>query len=339
MIKPLRIGIIGYGYWGPNLARNFYEIPTSNLVAIADKSETQLKRAMQKYPDITLVNDYNELFSLDLDAVAISTPPSTHFPIAMECLDNNLNILVEKPLTLNSKQAEDLIENAKTNNLTLMVGHTYEYNSAVRWLRDYINAEELGDIYYLDTARLNLGLYQRDINVLWDLAVHDISILLYLMENYPTQISAHGLNGVSKKVFDVAYLNIDFPNNITAHIHVSWLDPAKVRRVTVVGSKKMAVFNDLASEGKIKLYDKGVDIPPYTDSFGEFHYNYRSGDITIPSFRFLEPLREECMHFIDSIINKTKPISSGETGLAVIKILEAAERSISNDGLKENLEW
>lgn len=336
-MEPLRLGIIGYGYWGPNLARNFFEIPTSTIVAIADKKGDQLKRAKLKYPDITLVSDYKELFSMGLDAVVVSTPPPTHFPIAMECLDNNLNVLVEKPITLNSKDAEKLIEKADTKGLTLMVGHTFEYNSAVRKLRDYINAKELGDIYYLDTARLNLGLYQRDTNVLWDLAVHDISILLYLLGDYPEYVSAQGLNGVSQKVFDVAYLNIVFPNNITAHVHVSWLDPAKVRRVTVVGSKKMAVFNDLSGEGKIKLYDKGVDVPTYTDSFGEFQYNYRSGDITIPSFRFLEPLREECMHFIDSINNKTEPISSGKQGLAVIKVLEAAERSIANNGLKERV--
>ncbi len=338
-MEALRVGVIGYGYWGPNLTRNFHEIPSSEVVVIADKRKEQLERAKFKYPQIAFVSDYKELFSMGLDAVVISTPPKTHFPIAMECLENDLNVLVEKPLTLSSQKAEALIEKADAKGLTLMVGHTFEYNSAVRTLREYINAKELGDIYYLDTARLNLGLYQRDTNVLWDLAVHDISILLYLLEEKPVFVSAQGMTSVSKDVCDVAYLNIIFPSNVIAHVHVSWLDPCKVRRVTVVGSKKMAVFNDLESEGKIKLYDKGVDAPGYTDSFGEFQYNYRSGDITIPSFRFLEPLREECQNFLDSIANKTAPISSGKSGLAVIKVLEAAERSIANNGLQEAIEW
>ena len=274
---------------------------------------------------------------MGLDAIVVSTPPSSHFSVAMECLDNGLNVLVEKPLALSSPEAEALIEKADANGLTLMVGHTFEYNSAVRKLRDYINAEELGDIYYLDTARLNLGLYQRDTNVLWDLAVHDISILLYLLEETPLFVSAQGMTSISKDVCDVAYLNIVFPENVIAHVHVSWLDPCKVRRVTIVGSKKMAVFNDLVHDGRIKLYDKGVDPPTYTDTFGDFQYSYRSGDITIPSFRFVEPLREECQHFIDSINYKTEPLSSGRKGLAVIKVLEAAERSIKNNGMREKM--
>jgi predicted dehydrogenase len=274
---------------------------------------------------------------MGLDGIVISTPPSSHFPIAMDCLDNGMNILVEKPLALSSQDAEALIEKADAKGLTLMVGHTFEYNSGIQKLRDYINAGELGDIYYLDTARLNLGLYQRDTNVLWDLAVHDISILLYLLEENPLFVSAQGMRSISQEICDVAYLNIVFPDNVIAHVHVSWLDPCKVRRVTVVGSKKMAVFNDLWPEGKIKIYDKGVDVPSYTDGFGEFQYNYRSGDITIPSFRFLEPLREECQHFIDSINNKTVPLSSGQKGLAVIKVLEAAERSMQNNGLREKV--
>lgn len=338
-MEPLRIGVIGYGYWGPNLARNFSEIPSSEVVAIADKRKEQLERAALKYPRVTLTSDYKDLFSMDLDAAIVSTPPKSHFPIATDCLSNDLHVLVEKPLSLNSQDAEELIKQAKSKKLTLMVGHTFEFNSAVLVLKEYIKSKELGDIYYLDTARLNLGLYQRDTNVLWDLAVHDISILLSLLEEMPVSVSAQGMRSVSKDVCDVAYLNIVFPKNVIAHVHISWLDPCKVRRVTVVGSKKMAVFNDLESEGKIRLYDKGVDAPAYTDGFGEFQYNYRSGDITIPSFHFVEPLRQECQHFIDSIANKTEPISSGQSGLAVVKILEAAEISIKNNGLQEEIEW
>ena len=334
----LRIGTIGYGYWGPNLARNFYELPGSDLVAIIDRKEDQLERARSKYPEVVLKKDYKELFDMGLDAIVISTPPKTHFQIAKDCLLNGLHVLVEKPMVLNSCDAEELIELANVKGLTLMVGHIFEYNSAVLEMKKYIDRKELGDVFYIDTARLNLGLFQRDSNVLWDLAPHDISTLLYLLEQVPDSVSAHGMACVTEGVHDLAYLNLVFPNNLMAFIHVSWLDPSKVRRITVVGSKKMAVYNDLGAEGKIKIYDKGVD-PDYTDTFGEFQYAYRTGDITIPSFRFVEPLREECQHFLDCIVNKTEPRSSGPDGLRVIKILEAAERSMRNGSTREVIQW
>jgi predicted dehydrogenase len=335
----LRVGIIGYGYWGPNLTRNFFEIPSSDLVAIADLNEERLKQAVLKYPQIITKRDYQELFELGLDAVVVATPPATHFPIAKDCLEHNLNILIEKPLTLKSEHAETLIKLAKEKGLTLMVGHTFEYNSAVHALKRYIDSGELGDIYYLDAARLNLGLFQKDSNVLWDLAPHDISILLYLLGKRPISVSAQGSPCVFEGIHDVAYINLRFPNNISAHIHVSWLDPCKVRRITVVGSKKMAVYNDIENESKIKIYDKGVDSPEYTNGFGEFHCNYRTGDITIPNIRFTEPLRQECQHFIDSIVNHTEPRSCGRDGLEVVKILEAAQHSLMNGQTKEVIQW
>ena len=334
----IRIGTIGYGYWGPNLARNFYELPGSDLVAIIDRKEDQLERARSKYPEVVLKKNYKELFDMGLDAIVISTPPKTHFQIAKDCLLNGLHVLVEKPMVLNSCDAEELIELANVKGLTLMVGHIFEYNSAVLEMKKYIDRKELGDVFYIDTARLNLGLFQRDSNVLWDLAPHDISTLLYLLEQVPDSVSAHGMACVTEGVHDLAYLNLVFPNNLMAYIHVSWLDPSKVRRITVVGSKKMAVYNDLGAEGKIKIYDKGVD-PEYTDTFGEFQYAYRTGDITIPSFRFAEPLREECQHFLDCIVNRTEPRSSSLDGLRVIKILEAAERSIKNGSTREVIQW
>ena len=220
-----------------------------------------------------------------------------------------------------------------------MVGHIFEFNSAVLEMKNYIDSMELGDIYYIDTARLNLGLYQRDSNVLWDLAPHDISTLLYLLDQTPVSVSAHGMSCVTDGIHDVAYLNLIFPNNLMAYIHVSWLDPCKVRRITVVGSKKMVVYNDLGAEGKLKIYDKGVETPDYTDSFGDFQFAYRTGDVTIPSFRFVEPLREECQHFLDCIMNHTEPRSSGIDGLRVIKILEAAHRSILNGSIREVIQW
>ncbi len=376
----LKVGIIGYGYWGPNLTRNFYELPTSDLVAIADLSEDRLKQAKSKYPQILVTTDYRELFDLGLDAVVVATPPVTHYLIAKECLEHNLHVLIEKPITLKSKDAEELIELADAKGLTLMVGHTFEFNSAVHAMKGYIDSGELGDIYYIDAARLNLGLFQRDSNVLWDLAPHDISIILYLLGEKPISVSAHGMPCVSDGVFDVAYLNLMFPNDIPAHVHVSWLDPCKVRRITVVGSKKMAVFNDMESELKIKIYDKGVNPPEYTNgSFSEFKYSYRSGDITIPNIRFMEPLRQECQVFIDRssgervdapkhelsgsieatqpviahdthncfidakcglcINNKGGPYSCGRDGWQVVKILEAAQHSMLNGQTREVITW
>ena len=334
----IRVGVVGYGYWGPNLARNFYELSGSELVAIVDRKKDQLDRARSKYPEVVFKEDYKGLFGTGLDAIVISTPPKTHFEIAKQCLLNGLHVLIEKPMVLNSRDAEELIELANAKELTLMVGHIFEYNSAVLEMKKYIDSQELGNIYYIDTARLNLGLFQSDSNVLWDLAPHDISTLLYLLGQAPVSVSAHGMACVTEGIHDLAYLNLVFPNNLMAFIHVSWLDPSKVRRITVVGSKKMAVYNDLGAEGKIKIYDKGVD-PEYTDTFGEFQYAYRTGDITIPSFRFVEPLREECQHFLDCIVNQTEPRSSGLDGLRVVKILEAAERSMKNGSTREVIQW
>jgi len=335
----VKVGLIGYGYWGPNLARNFYELPTSELIAISDQKDDQLKRAQSKYPEIKLVKDYRELFEMGLDAVVVSTPPKTHFQIAKDCLMHGLHVLAEKPLTLDSQQAEELIELADSKGLTLMVGHTFRYNSAIHEMKKYIENKELGDIYYIDTARLNLGLFNRDSNVIWDLAPHDISILLYLLNEKPISVSAQGMPCVTPGVYDVAYINLIFPHNLTAYVHVSWLDPCKVRRVTIVGSKKMAVFNDVAIEGKIKIYDQGVDAPSYTNGFGEFQYSYRHGDITIPNIKFVEPLHEECQDFVNSIVNHTEPNSSARSGLHVIKILEAAMKSVANGCTQQVIEW
>ena len=337
-MENLKIGIIGYGYWGPNLARNFHEIPTADVIAVADLQEAQLERAESKFPNATMTTDYHDLFDMDLDAVVISTPPGTHYAIAKECLENNLHALVEKPITLNSNHAEELINIAKKKSLKLMVGHTFEFNSAVHSLKEFIQSGELGQVYYVDAARLNLGAFQKQSHVLWDLAPHDVSIILYLLESLPISVSAQGMPCVFEDLYDVVYLNLIFPDNISAYIHVSWLDPCKVRRVTVVGSDKMAVFNDV-DEYKIKIYDKGVDKPQYTDSFDDFQFSYRYGNIMIPNIRYLEPLRQECQHFLNCISNGDKPLSDGVSGMNVVKIIEAAERSIKNNSTHEVIEW
>lgn len=338
-MNAVKVGIIGYGYWGPNLTRNFFELPSAELVAVADAKDDRLQRARTLYPNAMLTKDYQDFFKMDMDAVVIAVPPAFHYSIAKDCLEHGLHVLVEKPITLKSRDAQDLINLAESRGLTLMVGHTFEYNSAVVELKKYIQSGELGEIFYVDTARLNLGLFQRDSNVLWDLAPHDISILLYLFGENPVSVSAQAMPCVFDGIYDVAYVNLIFPNRAPAFIHVSWLDPCKVRRVTVVGSKKMIVYNDLENEKKLTIYDKGVDAPQYTNGFGEFQCNYRSGDIYIPKVRFVEPLRQECQHFVDSINNQTKPCSSGYDGLSVVRILEAAEHSIMNGSAHEEITW
>lgn len=339
-MDPIRTGVIGYGYWGPNLARNLFELPGSDLVAIADLSEKRLDQAKSRYPQLNLIKEYPEMFELGVEAAVIATPPATHYQITKECLQHNINVLVEKPFALKSEHAQELIDIADERSLTLMVGHTFEYNAAVHTLKEYIDNGLLGQIYYLDAARLSLGLFQKDSNVLWDLAPHDISILLHLLGKRPISVSAHGTTCIFPEIHDVVYLYLIFPDNIIAHIHVSWLDPCKVRRVTVVGSHKMVVYNDIDNDAKIKIYDKGVDLDPNDiTGFGEFHCNYRTGDIIIPNIRFIEPLRQECQHFMDCIVNHREPCSSGREGLEVIKILETAQHSLMNGHTPEVIQW
>lgn len=338
-MERIRVGMIGSGYWGPNLIRNFADIPGSELVIVADLKQNRLETIRRGYPTVLTTEDYTDLFKQKLDAAVIATPPSTHHPIAKACLEHGLHVLVEKPLTLSSAHAEELIAMAEKKGLVLMVGHTFEYNAAVHSMKDLIERGDLGQIYYLDAARLNLGLFSRDLNVLWDLAPHDISILLFLLNKLPLAVSASGSCCVFTGIQDVAYVTLVFPDNIMAHVHVSWLDPCKVRRVTVVGSKKMVVYNDIESLEKIKIYDKGVEAPEYSDNFGEFQFSYRYGDILIPNIHLVEPLKLECQHFLDCIIQHEKPRSGGEVGLNVVKILEAAQKSLSNRGHIEEIIW
>jgi len=336
----IRVGAIGYGYWGPNLVRNFVENTLSEMVIVADLKKDRLSKIKSSYPQVKVTKDYRDLFHEDLNAVVIATPPPTHHALAKECLEHGLHVLVEKPITLKSQHAEQLIEISKKKDLVLMVGHTFEYNAAVHTLKKLIDSGELGQIYYVDAARLNLGLFSRDLNVLWDLAPHDISILKFILGRNPISVTAHGMPFVNEGIHDVVYMNMVFPDNILAHIHVSWLDPCKVRRVTVVGSKKMVVYNDIESLEKIRIYDKGVEKPPYTDSFGDFQLSYRYGDVVIPNIRLTEPLQKECQHFLDCINNHTEPQSDGKDGFEVVKIIEAAQRSLNRNGKhQEVIQW
>ncbi|MFW6075724.1 MAG: Gfo/Idh/MocA family protein, partial [Chloroflexota bacterium] len=330
-----KVGVVGYGYWGPKLARNFNETPAASLRWVADRDVERLKSVADNYPDVQVTHDYREMLNSDVDAIVVATPIHSHYALAKDALLSGKHVLVEKPLTSSSAEAEELTELAESRGLTLMVGHTFEYNAAIRQLRDIVTSGELGDVYYVDSARLNLGLFQADINVLWDLAPHDISILLYILGSDPLEVSARGTASVQRDIHDVAYLEARFPDNILAHMHVSWLDPCKVRRITVVGSKKMVVCNDLSETEKIRIYDKGVEQPHETDQFGDFHLQYRYGGVSIPHVPFQEPLRVQCEHFLECIRSGARPQSDGRVGTKVVRILEQADRSLQNGGARE----
>jgi len=338
-MQPVRVGVIGCGYWGPNLIRNFVEMPEAQLVAVADLRSDRLAHIVACYPGVQVTDNFRDFFSMSLDAVVVATPPPTHFRIARECLEQGLSVLTEKPLTLDSRDAMELIEIADSRNLTLMVGHTFLYNAAVRVLKELIDSGELGQIHYIDAVRVSLGLFQPKVNVIWDLAPHDISILLYLLDSNPVLISAQGTECIFKGKPDIAYLNLNFADSTLAHVRISWLDPCKVRRITVVGSEKMVVYDDLENLEKIKIYDKGVEALPYTDTYADFHCGYRYGNVVSPNIRFQEPLRVECQHFVECIVNNTRPRSCGQNGLKVVQVLEAAERSLYYGGVPQAISW
>ncbi len=335
----IKTGIIGCGYWGPKWARNFHEVSQADLKMVCDFKQDRLDHLKSLYPYVETSRDYRELLTSDVEAVVIATPVSTHHRLALECLQAGKHVLVEKPIASCSKEAEEIIGVAEEQERILMVGHTFEYNPAVEAVRDVIASGELGRIYYINATRVNLGLFQQDINVIWDLAPHDLSILVFILGMEPDIVSARGNAYVQKGIHDVAYVTVYFPDGTLADIRVSWLDPCKIRRVTVVGSKKMLVYDDVEPENKVLIYDKGVEVPPYSDTVEEFHLSYRYGDITPYPIQWVEPLKVECLHFLECIRGKKHPRSDGYAGLKVVKILEAAQRSLLNGGLRENIVW
>lgn len=338
--RTLNIGVIGYGYWGPKLVRNFQESGHSRVMMVADRDQRRLNQVASTYPAVQLTNDHRELLlNPEIDGVVIATPVRTHFPLALEALSHGKHVLVEKPLAYTRQETDVLIQEAERRGLMLMVGHTFEYNPAVEMLRRLAQGGELGRIYYINSARTNLGIFQKDVNVLWDLAPHDISILLYVLGQDPIAVSACGESYVQPGIHDVARMTLTFPDQVQAHVHVSWLDPCKIRRTTVVGSKKMVVYDDVEMQEKIKIYDTGVDKPAHTDNYGEFHLSYRYGDIAIPRVAIDEPLKVECVHFVESILSGRQPRSNGHVGAKVVKILEAANASLRNNGCLEQIIW
>lgn len=337
----LTVGVIGYGYWGPKLVRNFQEIPQTRVTMVADVEPKRLARARRAHPDLTTTTDYRDMLAPQrgVDAVVVATPVSTHFSIARDALLYDKHVLVEKPLARTCKEGKTLIDLAAQRDRTLMVGHTFEYNPAVEKLKEIIASGELGRILYVNSTRANLGIFQPDINVMWDLAPHDISILLYLLERDPISVSAVGQAYVQTGIHDVVRLTLNFPEKIQAHIHVSWLDPCKVRRMTIVGDKKMIVYDDVETREKLKVYDKRVETPTYTNNYGEFQLSYRYGNITIPRISLDEPLKVESIHFADCVLHGRRPRSDGQVGLKVIKVLESADKSLQNEGVLQPIVW
>lgn len=335
--RPLKVGVAGCGYWGPKLVRNFHDLPGAELAWVCDLCQDRLDHIRGLYPEARATHDYSALLASDVDAIAIATPVSTHHRLALQALRAGKHILIEKPLAASVPQAEEIVAEAWRLGRVVMAGHTFVYNPAVEAVRALVESGALGEVYYVNGTRVNLGLFQPDINVVWDLAPHDVSILCFVLGMDPDRVSARG--GVyvqrQKHIVDVAYLTLYFPSGVLADVRVSWLDPCKIRRYTVVGSEKMLVYDDVAPDDKILIYDKGVDVPPYSDTEAEFHMSYRNGDATPYPIRWVEPLRAECQDFVDSIREGRRPRSDGELGLKVVKVLEAAQHSLSNGGGRE----
>jgi len=337
--KIANVGVIGCGYWGPNLVRNFNQLPISNVKYCSDLDTSRLKHMKALYPNVITTDRFEDLIEdPEVDAVAIATPVSTHHPIAKACLEGGKHVLLEKPLAASIAEAESLIDAAERNNRVLFTGHTFVYNAAVQKMRELVEAGDLGETFYISSIRVNLGLFQEDINVIWDLAPHDISILNHILGCEPVTVSTFAKSYIRPGIEDVAFISLQYPRGIVGHIHVSWLDPCKIRRTTLVGSKKMLVYDDTSPLEKIRVYDKGVTIQPHYDTFGEFQLAYRFGDIIVPKINEVEPLKKECTHFIECIDNGACPKTDGRAGLAVVKVVERACESAKLGGAPLSLE-
>jgi predicted dehydrogenase len=321
----MRIGVVGCGYWGSKHIRVLHGIPEVESVVAIDPDTDRLKNLSQAFAGLSGFSDLDSALE-HVDGVIIATPPSTHVPLALKAIRAGKSVLIEKPLATSTSDARLLINEAE-GKVTLMVGHTFEYNAAVTKLRELVSSEVLGSVYYIDTARLNMGLYQSDVNVIWDLAPHDLSIINYILGSQPVSVEAWGAPHAHPFLEDVAYLRLHYPN-VTANVHVSWLDPCKVRRVTVVGSRQMAVYNDLAAEERVRVYDKGVVNAQDPTTLQDLPMTYRYGDIRSPFISFEEPLGVQDNHFVTCIREKQRPRTDGENGLAVVRVLEAAEVSL-----------
>lgn len=333
----IKIAVIGYGYWGPNIVRNFDQIEDSKVVCVCDENPKAIGRALKSHKHIQTTGNSADIFhSPDVDAVAIITPVSTHFELAKTALLNGKHVFMEKPFTATSAQAEELMELAEKKKLVIMVDHTFIFTGAVRKMKQFLDGGILGDLYYYDSTRVNLGLFQKDVNVIWDLAPHDFAIMDYLIQEKPVALSVSGKSHVNGKE-DTAYITAHFANEMIAHFNVSWLSPVKVRTTLISGEKRMLVWDDLEADEKLKVYDKGVDVKS-----GEGEYdlliNYRSGDVLAPRIDQTEALKLETEHFISCILSNKTPVNDGNAGLRVIKMLEACDKSLAMNGQVADIE-
>ncbi|HLQ75946.1 MAG TPA: Gfo/Idh/MocA family oxidoreductase [Terriglobia bacterium] len=329
--QTINIGVIGYGYWGPNIVRNFHNTPNAAVIWVCDLNPKSLERVRGNFPAVSLTTDPNDVLSdPDVDAVAIVTPVSHHFALAKKALENGKHVFVEKPFTSSAAEAEELVELAARKKLQIMVDHTFLFSGPVLKIRELIDTDVLGTLYYYDSTRVNLGLFQRDSNVVWDLAPHDLSIMDYLIEGEPEAIVATGENHVNG-VENVAFITIYFANKVIAHLNVNWLSPVKVRSTLIGAEKKMLVWNDLEADEKIKVYDRGVERSNSSDDHA-LRVSYRTGDLWVPRLEQVEALSRETQYFVDCIMNNHTPINDGLSGLRVVKMLEAVDRSMARRG-------
>jgi predicted dehydrogenase len=333
MKEPTTIGVIGCGYWGPNLVRNFKGLPNCRVKAVCDTSEARLKHMKSLYSDVEAVTSFEYLLNeAGIDAVVVATPVKHHYALAKASLLAGKHTLIEKPMASSSAECEELIEIAERNGLVLMVGHTFLYSAPVRKIADIVQAGDIGEIRYINSRRLNLGLFQKDINVAWDLAPHDISIILHILGELPETVNCQGNAHVTPGIEDVTNISLSFRHKRFATIQSSWLEPRKVRDMTIVGTRRMIVYDDLQTHEKLRIFDVRVERPPHYDTFADFHYSYHYGDSYIPHIQQEEPLKTECQHFIDCIENGVQALTNGHEGLKLVRILEAASTSLKSQG-------
>ncbi len=330
----MHLGIIGYGYWGPNLVRNFAECAGVTVRACAELRPERRALVQQRFPAVAVTATADDVLTdPGIDAVVIATPVSTHYALAKTALEHGKHVLVEKPITRSAAEAEELIALAQRNGCVLMVDHTFVYTGAVRKMKEIVDAGELGELHYLDAVRVNLGLFQHDIDVLWDLAPHDLSILTHLVPDRPQAVSAVGADHTGSGFADVAYMTLHYPNNFLAHLHVNWLSPVKIRQMLIGGSRRMLVYNDMEPSEKVCVYDRGISINT-RESVYQTLVDYRTGDMWAPKVEFREALAVECEHFVACVRGKTAPWTDGAAGLQVVRLLEAASRSLAEGGAR-----
>jgi predicted dehydrogenase len=338
MTKQIKVGVVGCGYWGPNLVRNFRSLPDCHLKMMCDINHERLKYFKPLYPEVQRSMDYDHMLNgANLDAVVIATAVKFHYPMAKASLLAGKHTFIEKPMAGSSEHCEELVEIAKNKGLVLMAGHTFLYSPVVRKIKEIIDRGDIGEIRYISARRLNLGIYQKDINVAWDLAPHDISIILSIMGEQPVSVNCRGSAHITPGIEDVTTMCLTFPKQRSAIIHSSWLDPRKVREMTIVGSKRMIVYDDVAPLEKVRIFDARVERAPHYDTFAEFQYAYHYGDMYVPYIKQEEPLKAECQHFLDCIRHGKTPITDGQQGLALVRILEASSESLKRGGSPVNL--